>query len=764
MDDSGSFYFPVLVELCLAAAVFGFVLFWFSFRRLGEIEKRIAALEARAQSIEPAPGGLAVAPAAVVEQAAPHRKPPPVSAPPLIAPPLVSPKVAAPPRPAFNWEVFAGGRFLNLVGAVILLIGFGLFLQYAIDQNWISPGLRVAGGIFVGLAILGACEAFFKQRPLPWPAHGLIGLGLGVLYLSGYAAFDAYHLIPFAAAYGLMAAITIAAFLLARRYDSLGVSLVGWAGGFATPFIMYQGVSANEIGLASYVILLDLAIAATLIAKQRWLILQPLALAGSAIVATMWWRDNYPDVDSLAATIATLSLWLISFVLGVLRKRAVPPAYQWSDALGIYNVLQTIAGLGAILAAHKAALTGALLVMTVAYLASWLALRRFLPKAVALLRQQYFIAAALGLEAAGAQLSGLQLASTVLAVALAVATIEMLLRKRSAWRAVEQVAGSGLYVLAAVLLLCGIFFVSEWSGTPSPFAHEGSHWALGFGSIDFALLVALGACALPARWFRDGETRGFYGFVLRQASVLGLLALTALHFASFAYVGALGLEAALITWIALRTARGDLEVDALLLLGLGLLVMITQPDLVTPARLFTFVPVFNLRFLGLVLLAAGMGAVGLQLRFGKTTLPPAIPRILRATAALVAVAAVTLEVYTGFAIAIARAHNDFATTASALALLTNGQELAVSAVWIVASAVVMALGIALRVRDLRLMSIALFDLTILKAFFVDLGSLTAPYRIIAFIGLGLALLAVSGVYRRLEQGSFRSPGAAPLPS
>ena len=72
-----------------------------------------------------------------------------------------------------------------------------------------------------------------------------------------------------------------------------------------------------------------------------------------------------------------------------------------------------------------------------------------------------------------------------------------------------------------------------------------------------------------------------------------------------------------------------------------------------------------------------------------------------------------------------------------------------------------AIGIRFRVKEFRIAAIGLFDLTILKAFFIDLSSLETPYRIISFIALGLILLGVSYVYQRLERSFFdRGPALA----
>jgi uncharacterized membrane protein len=61
-----------------------------------------------------------------------------------------------------------------------------------------------------------------------------------------------------------------------------------------------------------------------------------------------------------------------------------------------------------------------------------------------------------------------------------------------------------------------------------------------------------------------------------------------------------------------------------------------------------------------------------------------------------------------------------------------------------------AVGIATRSVAARLMALALFGVTILKVFLVDLAHLETIYRVVSFIGLGVILIAVSLAYTRFR--------------
>ncbi len=80
--------------------------------------------------------------------------------------------------------------------------------------------------------------------------------------------------------------------------------------------------------------------------------------------------------------------------------------------------------------------------------------------------------------------------------------------------------------------------------------------------------------------------------------------------------------------------------------------------------------------------------------------------------------------------------------------IRSRMQLSISALWGFYSIVLVTVGILRRLQPLRVLAILLFAATILKVFLVDLGEMEKIYRIIASIGLGVILLAVSMMYQR----------------
>jgi uncharacterized membrane protein len=77
--------------------------------------------------------------------------------------------------------------------------------------------------------------------------------------------------------------------------------------------------------------------------------------------------------------------------------------------------------------------------------------------------------------------------------------------------------------------------------------------------------------------------------------------------------------------------------------------------------------------------------------------------------------------------------------------------LMLSFVWTLCAAAFIAVGLHRNYAPIRYLAIVLFGITVVKVFLVDLSVLGGIYRILGFMGVGLALLAVSFLYQRSKK-------------
>ncbi len=216
-----------------------------------------------------------------------------------------------------EWESFIGGKLLNRIGALALIIGLGFFLKYAFDNNWISETVRVLIGVSTGIISLGLAYRTHRKGYQIF-SQGLTGAGIAILYLSVYASFNFYVLVPQWAAFLLMSIVTAMSLALGIYYNSFTIGMLGWAGGFLTPIMLSTG-TANEIGLLTYIALLDVGLLAVVFLKNKWGIIEPLTLAATWIMYFAWYYKYYQESDLIVTVFFISVFWMLFFGLDFAR-------------------------------------------------------------------------------------------------------------------------------------------------------------------------------------------------------------------------------------------------------------------------------------------------------------------------------------------------------------------------------------------------------------------------------------------------------------
>ena len=254
------------------------------------------------------------------------------SAPHRVAPdpePVVEAPTAMPippgPRAAEDvgqWEGRLGGTWLSRVGAILFFLGVGFFLKHAFEQDWIGPKGRVLTGLVAGIAMMAGGVRLARGATYRVPAQSLLAVGIGVLYLSLYAAHAFYALVGAPVALAAMAIVTAASFATALRLDSRSLAFLATLGGLLTPVIL--GTDTNTAAaLFTYLAILDLGV--LLVAFRReWPGLALLAFAGTQVL--YWnWLDRWSQVERIPVAFGWTTAFFLAFavwaVVGSGRER-----------------------------------------------------------------------------------------------------------------------------------------------------------------------------------------------------------------------------------------------------------------------------------------------------------------------------------------------------------------------------------------------------------------------------------------------------------
>lgn len=168
-----------------------------------------------------------------------------------------------------------------------IIIGVGFFLKLAFDRNWLGPSARVLLGIAGGFALLGG--GFYWRMKYPTFSQALSGGGIGLLYLSIFAAFAFFNLIGFLPAVILWLLISAISAFLALRQNSMALAILGIIGAFVAPFMFTVTAvqSPPNLWLLTYVVIVDLGVL-WLSTSRTWRWFNWLALIGSFGVYGVW--------------------------------------------------------------------------------------------------------------------------------------------------------------------------------------------------------------------------------------------------------------------------------------------------------------------------------------------------------------------------------------------------------------------------------------------------------------------------------------------
>lgn len=288
--------------------------------RVEKIEERLTHIEKSAPATAVPQDLPWINRQAPARQTAPSDKPtggqpaaPPSETPSQILPEMPSSaRDRQPPKPVADLETRLGLTWINRIGVVTLVIGIGFFFKYAVDNQWVGETGRVILGILTGLATLAAGDILFRRSQKVF-AQGICSLGLSILYLSFYASFAFYHLLPQPAAFLLMALTSATAGALALRYDAIAIAGLTMLGGYLTPVLLSTGHDAPWT-FFGYVFLIDLA--AFLIAKvRRWWALHAIAFVATVMLYASWYGTWFKTEKQLVATVALLAFYaLFTFV------------------------------------------------------------------------------------------------------------------------------------------------------------------------------------------------------------------------------------------------------------------------------------------------------------------------------------------------------------------------------------------------------------------------------------------------------------------
>ncbi len=650
------------------------------------------------------------------------------------APPL--PKVGTsapvaklkPKKPKVGLEFLMGGKAAAFAGIAILVTGIALLVGYAIQQAWLGPGARVVLGLLAGGTLVGVGH-FVGQKNEKYAlfARVLTGGGSALFYFTVFAAYAFYHLIGAVAAGAGLFACALAVFGLAMVYGAQSVGVLGVLGAFVTPLLIGGEMDAGVFPLV-YVALVNVPVI-FLGVRRKWQVLYNLSFAFTVIHYLIWldWVGN----SELWSGLGFALLFFLQYAaLGLLKLRCEQKVAGRSADM-VRLVASSLLLLGAVYwllddAGKNSWIGGAFLLMALLHVA----LAQFAYKTLTRFNSEILAFLAGGLAFATLALPA-QLDGEWVSLGWALEGVVL------AWFAVRvrsRVLQAGAFLLGLVGMMKGLLFdITLYQATPNLFFN--ARFAVGL--LSAALLGVQGK--LAAR-FPEEQDATHWQDTLWWVGILGAIAV---FFAdTFWTLGAADGFSWLLTSVMLL-ATGSAVVllaprkSSVIWLGSVLL-------LVVPLKLFLIDAWIGPDIGGYRMTPFGNAIIWVELLMVVGMIGLLIPRIATRDTGLVFKTA-TFSLVLNLAslaagigvvsIEISRKPDDWA-------------DMAITILWAVSALTLILFGMRRRAAAHRYFGLVLFGLATLKVLIVDSSELDGLERIIAFIGTGVLLLALSFAYQK----------------
>jgi len=680
-------------------------------RRQDETDRRLARIE----------GALGVG-AAPPQPSEPEQAPPPVeiaaepgqTGPPALdqatlvpaTPALETPPPLPPPRPPEpdqprEFETQVGLTWISRIGAVTLVFAVAFIFKYAVDNQWIGETGRVVLGILAGLACVGIGDRIWRAGHKIY-AQAIFGLGIAILYLSFYASFAFYHLLPQSVPFVLMTLTTALSGALALGYDAPAIAVLGLAGGYLTPVLLSTGED-HPVILFSYVFILDLG-AMALVRVRRWIYFEAISFGATFVLYYAWFLTHFAAEKETVATVFALLFYAL-FLFAELRALVVTAqvlvtvvlAAIWPAKAALYLATTTGAAAAGLITAERRKRPA---LATFAFAAFWIVYTVWV--------------------------HGLAEPRPIGTVLAFLTVAFLLFFVWAPWRLLIRRAPVDTPEFVVLALDAAAYFAASYY-----LLEDDYHAYLGL----FAIALAALYLALGIEVWRQQPAEGAdeRPVLLSLGVALTLITLAApIQFTAYRITIGWAVEGAALTWIGKRLASSRLLYIALCVFLLVLFrLWIIDSWMYSQATDYTALA--NARFLTFLVSTASLWAAALWMGGGKKAI------LTYVGGHIVLLGGLMLEV-TGWAERTAAPEN-----------VSNLESTSISILMALYAFVLIVVGVVTRTVLNRVMGLALIGLVVAKLYLYDVWLLGRIYRIAAFAALGALLLITSYLYSRYRE-------------
>jgi len=226
----------------------------------------------------------------------------------------VEPKKNRKPQKTTDFEKFIGENLLVKIAVFILILGVAFLIKWGIDNDYINEAMRIVIGFGTGGIMLTL--GFFSRKKYASFSSVLSGGGIAALYVSTALGFQLYELFSQTIAFVILVLITTFTVVMALGYDKKSLVIFALIGGFASPLMVSNG-GGNYIVLFTYILILNTGMM-VLAYFKKWNFVNLLTLVFTMLLYGSWLAaesNAYDKVVPYSGAFIFATIFYITFFL-----------------------------------------------------------------------------------------------------------------------------------------------------------------------------------------------------------------------------------------------------------------------------------------------------------------------------------------------------------------------------------------------------------------------------------------------------------------
>ncbi|MFO0858423.1 MAG: DUF2339 domain-containing protein [Phycisphaerales bacterium] len=641
-------------------------------------------------------------------------------------------------------ERWIGARWYAGAGALIVVVGIGLFIKLAFDRGWfhIAPAFRCLLGVAFGGGLILLAE-IVRKKVAPLGAVGLYAAGLGSIFASTYAAYRMYALLDAPIAFGLLAIVAIFGIMIAVRAKLPSVAILSLIAGFVTPYLFFDAPPRPFVLPAYTLALLAVGLGITAWQGAGYRVLRSVAWWGTIINGSVWLIRSKPEFAIAALTFLSL-VWLFvhaELAWSAHRKQLSVPAglnllsnardvYLWRPLLSSFSTSAWALAF-AIYVIHSWQVIpswlapGALMAAT-ACLAGGLAgfPRPFIEKPTTDIER---FAACLVLQSVGALIATVTLAFTGVYEVIAWGVLSLSVLVGAKWLSAKP-----FYIFSLISLSIATARLVLYDSMNGSIAANPVH-TLG---LNLSVWTICMVCCAALWWIAARFVADEPKFAARKLTPATLAGIGCLVMMGSIAIGAKAQSLA-YAWMVFAVAFASVDMVEK---RLGVLVHAMIAALLGTISIFVAFPWLDWSQTRSLLhpgVLAGLASVGTFTYIAF--LARRSPRRKMYTYVAAAISVVVLFIVTSL---------DVARLAERVSVDSTAQRSALSIWWALFAVAFIIVGFWRRLAVVRQIGLILLGIAAAKALFLDLAGVPQTWRVASFLGIGLLMIGVGVVYSK----------------